>query len=154
MRSGLQDPLGYEGLVDSGLTPVELLESLPDPTQSAGATTSDVARRDAARRGRLDDRAMKPSHRQPRAVGMEQAKPDIFLGHLNSSTDLDPVSMDQRSRYPTPLLSSPGSRASVAAGARGCVRVRHEVPRLACIKAGGQARHANHHRSALNLVRR
>ena len=42
MRSGLQDPLGYEGLVDSGLTPVELLESLPDPTQSAGATISDV----------------------------------------------------------------------------------------------------------------
>jgi hypothetical protein len=27
---------------------------------------------------------------------MEQAKPDIFLGHLNSSTDLDPVSMDQK----------------------------------------------------------
>jgi D-alanyl-D-alanine carboxypeptidase len=42
MRSGLQDPLGYEGLVDSGLTPVELLESLPDPTQSAGATIGDV----------------------------------------------------------------------------------------------------------------
>ncbi|HUP14757.1 MAG TPA: serine hydrolase domain-containing protein [Acidimicrobiia bacterium] len=38
MRSGLQDPFGYEGLVDSGLTPIELLERLPGPTHTAGAT--------------------------------------------------------------------------------------------------------------------
>jgi D-alanyl-D-alanine carboxypeptidase len=40
MRSGLQDPANYERLVDAGLTPIELLERLPGPTQTAGATTS------------------------------------------------------------------------------------------------------------------
>jgi D-alanyl-D-alanine carboxypeptidase len=42
MRSGLHDPGGYEELVDSGLTPIELLQRLPDPTHTAGATISYV----------------------------------------------------------------------------------------------------------------
>ena len=42
MRSGLQDPFGYEGLVDSGLTPIELLERLPGPTHTPGAPISYV----------------------------------------------------------------------------------------------------------------
>lgn len=38
MRSGLQDPSGYVGLVDSGLTPIELLKQLPIPTHTPEST--------------------------------------------------------------------------------------------------------------------
>jgi D-alanyl-D-alanine carboxypeptidase len=42
MRSGLREPPGYEGLVDSGSTPIELLERLPAPINGPGSMISYV----------------------------------------------------------------------------------------------------------------
>jgi D-alanyl-D-alanine carboxypeptidase len=42
MRSGLREPPAYEASVDSGSTPLELLERLPAPVSSAGSTISYV----------------------------------------------------------------------------------------------------------------